>query len=77
MHQRPEPGQVTKTRLNQAQLCEGQSCSDIAVEGGDKKTTVRHSRQTIQRLYKLNLLGIIPKTVTPNTSGKSWMYCNG
>lgn len=37
MHQMPEPGQATKTTLNQAQLCQGQSCSDIAVEGGDKK----------------------------------------
>lgn len=45
MHQTPEPGQATKTTLHQAQLCQGQSCSDIAVEGGDKKTTVRQSGQ--------------------------------
>lgn len=45
MHQMPEPGQVSKTTLNQAQPCQGQSCSDIAVEGGDKKTIVRHTRQ--------------------------------
>lgn len=45
MHEVPEPGQATKTTLNQAQLCQGQSCSDIAVEGGDKKTTVRHTGQ--------------------------------
>lgn len=37
MHQVLEPEQATKAALNQAQLSQDQSCSDIAVEGGRQK----------------------------------------
>lgn len=46
MHQTPEPGQEAKakTRLGSVRA---KSCSDIAVEEGDKKTTVRHLTQRL------------------------------
>lgn len=45
MHQVLEPEQATKATLNQAQLSQGQSCSDIAVEGGRQKDNSQ-TRQT-------------------------------